>query len=288
MKPPAFQFYPKQWLGDDKVMLMDWDAKGMHFQLICIAWQREQPCTLPNDENLLRRWVGQPSDDVWQRVWPQIKQAWELGRGGMYVQRGLLAVYLKQLAYKKERSSSGKMGAERRWHSHGSAIKEPLAKNGFTSSSSPSSASTEKNPPISPPSPRPSRKPKGAAIEFWKELVEHINAGWMMRKKAAYPWDDYEFKKLRSLAKIYQAHGVMALWDVYMQIETYFGKLTGYMLDGLKKDVGVIVDQPQWKPLAAKYEKQLYDAAFGPPKDINSIVGDLVGSVKTIPKIRGF
>jgi hypothetical protein len=26
-KSPAFQFYVRQWLGDDKVLSMDWDAQ---------------------------------------------------------------------------------------------------------------------------------------------------------------------------------------------------------------------------------------------------------------------
>jgi hypothetical protein len=49
----------------------------------------------------------------------------------------------------------------------------------------------------------------------------------------------------------------MAMWDLYMSLETYWGKLTRYMLDGLKKDVGVIVDDPRWKRLAKEYEERL-------------------------------
>lgn len=127
-------------------------------------------------------------------------------------------------------------------------------------------------------------KKQRAAIEFWQQLVDHINAGWMKKKGAAYPWDDHEFKKLRTLASTYQASGVMALWDLYIQMGTYFGKLTGYMLDGLRKDIGVIVDQSQWKTLSQNYEKKLYDAAYGPAKDVKEFVDEFVGSAKSVPK----
>jgi hypothetical protein len=144
VKPPAFQFYPKQWLADEKVMLMDWDAQAMHFKLICIAWQSSPPCCIPNDEAIIKRWLGGPADEVWFRVWPQIKNSWGVTRGGHFIQRGLYRAYLQLLAHKKERSSSGKLGNEKRWGKHSSAMdgsdrsatKERIAKNRSSSASS--------------------------------------------------------------------------------------------------------------------------------------------------------
>ncbi len=289
--PPAFQFYPRQWLGDDKVMLMDWDAKAMHFHLICIAWQREQPCTIPNDEATIRKWVLQPTDEVWKRVWPQIKEAWQKGRGGLLVQRGLLAVYQKLMAHKEERSSTGKRGAESRWLSHGSAIgaamKEPLAKNGSSSSSSSLSLTSKR---LTPTSSGASAEPKirkakveKTTVPFWQELVKHIDTGWANKKGAPYPWSPHEFKKLSDMARIYQPWGVMAMWDLYLG-GTYFGKLTGYMIDGMKKDIGVIVDDSRFKGLARQYEEKLLKAESGEElisiKQITQSLGLVGGKLK--------
>ena len=109
MDSPAFQFYPKQWLGDDKVLLMDWDARAMHMHLMCIAWQQEQPCTIPDDDVALKRWCGDPLD--WPRLRSQILSAWTK-QGGRWVQRGLLREYLKQEDKRRKRQAA----ANKRWH----------------------------------------------------------------------------------------------------------------------------------------------------------------------------
>jgi len=112
MKSPAFQFYVKQWLGDDKVMLMDWDAKGMHVHYMCIAWQQTPPCTLPLDEEILRKWVGNPSD--WERLKKQVFMSWEIV-DGRYFQKGLYEQWLKQQRFTESR----KKNAEARWSKTG-------------------------------------------------------------------------------------------------------------------------------------------------------------------------
>jgi hypothetical protein len=131
-KPPAFQFYPKQWLGDDQVMLMDWDARGMHMHLICISWQQDQPGTIPNDEALIRRWLKDPSQKVWKRVWPQIQPAWrKWGKGGDFLySRGVLREYKKF----KEFSRRQRANARQLWNyrrSHGNAVAMPPHNSGI-------------------------------------------------------------------------------------------------------------------------------------------------------------
>ncbi len=110
-KSPAFQFYPKQWLGDDKVMLMDFDARGMHLHCMCIAWQQNDPCTLPDDDEKLRRWCGNPDRDDWEkRLKPQIFSAWKKEKS-YWVQTGLKREFIKQLTKSQKR----KEAADVRW-----------------------------------------------------------------------------------------------------------------------------------------------------------------------------
>jgi uncharacterized protein YdaU (DUF1376 family) len=96
MNSPAFQFYPRQWLGDDKVLLMSWTARAMHMHFMCIAWQQEPACTLPDEDDLLQAWVNYPSE--WEILKRQIFRAWKL-KNGRWVQLGLLKEYEKQRTY---------------------------------------------------------------------------------------------------------------------------------------------------------------------------------------------
>src|SRR5947208_3297321 len=95
MKAPAFQFYPKQWLGDDNVLLMDWDARALHLHYMCIAWQQVPACSLPDDDELLHRWANLHPD--WDRIKKQVFRAWKLENGRWY-QAGLLDQYNRQKA----------------------------------------------------------------------------------------------------------------------------------------------------------------------------------------------
>ncbi len=115
-KAPAFQFYVKQWLGDDKVLQMDWDARAMHMHLMCIAWQQDDPCSIPNDEKKLRKWLGNPDDETWARVWPEIQQAWT-PVGDRLVQKGLL----RQLKKQKKYSARGKENVQKRYKENNSS-----------------------------------------------------------------------------------------------------------------------------------------------------------------------
>jgi uncharacterized protein YdaU (DUF1376 family) len=104
-KSPAFQWYPKQYLGDDKVLGMDWDARGMHVHLLNISWQQEPPGSLPNDTEQIRRWCGSPLDDVWRRVRPQIFCAWSL-RDGRWFNAGMVRAWERQQTYKQNGSKT--------------------------------------------------------------------------------------------------------------------------------------------------------------------------------------
>jgi uncharacterized protein YdaU (DUF1376 family) len=279
--PPAFQFYPKQWLGDDMVSLMDLCAQGAHIRLMCFAWQQSPPCTIPNDMAVLAKWCGM-SEEAFELVWKQVRRAWNF-RANRWKSFGLFREWKKQKEYSKRQSTNAEKGWKRRrnsddatamprqshgnagWHRSGNALQS-------SSSSSSSTAEEDKKAfPVVPSTGPGSHKKRQIAtdarnaIENWQDLVDHIDQAWKTKKGAPYPWDGQEFKKLHALAKTYQAAGVMAMFDLYMQIQTYFGKLTGYTLDGLRRDIGVIVDDPRWKPLSKSYDDKLNEAVKPEP-----------------------
>ncbi len=108
-KAPAYQRYPKQIMGDDKVLLMDWDAYGMHNWLLDISWQQNPRGTIPDDTDALRRWLRHPDEETWRRVWPQLKASWPILDGS---QRRFNAGMMR-CAEKQENYSRGNSGKEK-------------------------------------------------------------------------------------------------------------------------------------------------------------------------------
>lgn len=81
-RPPSIQWYYKQYLGDNKVLAMDWDARGMHVHLLMLSIQEEPPGTIPADDAAIRRWLSLPlgsvdADQTWRRVKSQLLAAWQ-------------------------------------------------------------------------------------------------------------------------------------------------------------------------------------------------------------------
>lgn len=172
---PSFQFYPKQWLGDDKVLLMDWAARAMHLHLMCIAWQQDPPCTLPDDEEQWRRWCGNPHHETWSRARPQIQFAWRLCNG-RWIQDGLRREWEKQRQY----SESRRHAAEARWGKKDAyALRTQSVWNALQSSSSLKNKNKKNNAACSSDSQTaferfwaayPKKKSKGQAEKAWAKL----------------------------------------------------------------------------------------------------------------------
>ncbi len=143
-KSPAFQFYPRDWLGDPEIMLMDWDAKAMHLHCICIAWLHTDACALPDDDALLCRWLNIENDADWQeRLKPQIFAAWELS-DGHWIQKRLKREKIKQL----QRSDKMKSAAKSRWNKEKNTDANAMQKHmqmQCSSSSSSTAVNKEKN-----------------------------------------------------------------------------------------------------------------------------------------------
>jgi uncharacterized protein YdaU (DUF1376 family) len=171
MNSPAFQFYVKQWLGDRDVILMDWDARGMHLHFMCIAWQEDPPCSLPNNDAYLRKLVGNPRR--WSKVKKQIFRAWKL-ENKRWIQCGLLREYEKQRRF----SESRKLNANKRWH-HASALLGQCETDALQSSSSSSSSTAVLKPPL-PPSKGGTRKSR--SIHLGDNNDPRYREDWEKRK----------------------------------------------------------------------------------------------------------
>ena len=57
-RPPAFQFYPKDW-NDIKVQRMNYEAQGIYMRILCFMWNdSKDQCSILNDDNMISRALG--------------------------------------------------------------------------------------------------------------------------------------------------------------------------------------------------------------------------------------
>jgi hypothetical protein len=115
MRSPAFQFYPRQFAGDDAVMAMDLDTVGAHVLLMCAAaaspeCHRIGTGSAPDGsrrdagERAIRNRLRNPSEEDWQRIKGQLLSgAWKISDDGQWwEQDGLRRTFEKQRAFSKE------------------------------------------------------------------------------------------------------------------------------------------------------------------------------------------
>jgi uncharacterized protein YdaU (DUF1376 family) len=67
-KPPAFQFYVKDWLSSPTVRMMSAAARAAYIDLLATAWDSDPIATIPNKPNELWRLAN-----VMPEEWAQVK-----------------------------------------------------------------------------------------------------------------------------------------------------------------------------------------------------------------------
>lgn len=152
-KPPAFLFYAADFLADEEVLLMSFAARGLYITLLCFAWREG---SIPSNIDSIAKLCGSHSSAITE-LWAELENRFVVtdNKAARLVSRRMEIQRQALTNHKKERSLSGKKGAESRWNKgdkqidndDGSAIGSaigsvkdlPMAKNGFSSSSSSSS-----------------------------------------------------------------------------------------------------------------------------------------------------
>lgn len=141
--PPAFQFYPADWLADENVACMTAQEEGWYVRALCYCWREG---SLPADPERLAILIGKGADGS---AMAQLSKLFttDTALPGRLVHKRLCEERAKQLAFRAERQKAGKRGAKSRWYTNGKAngsaiaqpMAQPMAKNGSSSSSSSSS-----------------------------------------------------------------------------------------------------------------------------------------------------
>lgn len=107
-KAPAFQFYPKDFLTDERVTLMSMQERGVYITLICKCWTEG---TLPADPQLLARLCGFPVA-AFRKCWPAIAPCFRAcpRDADRLVHPRLEKERQKQRAFRRRQADNGRKG----------------------------------------------------------------------------------------------------------------------------------------------------------------------------------
>lgn len=123
-KRPAFQWYPKDYLTDERVVPMTLEEEGAYRRLMDYCWLHG---SLPNDMARLAA-MCKASADHMAELWPAIEPCFQLVEN-RWIHPRLEIERRKQDNYRKAKSKAGKRGAKARWEKeeNGTAIVLPMA-----------------------------------------------------------------------------------------------------------------------------------------------------------------
>ena len=118
MRPPAFQFYADDFLAG--TVTFDHAQRGLYITLLCIQWNAGY--VTPDDFESLTNGTA-IAEPLAKRVWAKFKE----GSDGHFRNERMEFERNKQLVFRENRQKSGVLGANTRWHSHSTAIAQPMA-----------------------------------------------------------------------------------------------------------------------------------------------------------------
>jgi len=173
--PPAFQFYPSDFLSDENVVLMNNTEVGCYIKLLCFCWKQG---SIPNDVNKIAKLCNETGESM-AELWLAISSCFKSSeKDGRLIHPRLDKERKKQLKFSQERSVSGKKGAEIRWKNkpNSSAIAQPIAKPMAKNSSSSSSSINKYSVDfLEFYSAYPLKKSKAKAYKAWKKLKPDLH-----------------------------------------------------------------------------------------------------------------
>jgi hypothetical protein len=112
-KPPAFQFYARDWRSSSTVRLMSHKERGVYIELLAAAWDQEEPGKLPLPIELVSRCAGLDPRLVpnFLKKFPTSFQEID----GKLVSTKLNNQWLELKELREKKSDAGKKGNEARW-----------------------------------------------------------------------------------------------------------------------------------------------------------------------------
>ena len=120
MQLPYFAMYPRDWMSDPRVQIMDLREEGAYFRLLLLCWTYDDTCTLPDDDHLLARLLG-----IAEEEWLQLRQVLVEGEQAVFQHNEEGRLYNRRLMREwknaMDRSEKARKAAQSRWASDGNA-----------------------------------------------------------------------------------------------------------------------------------------------------------------------
>jgi uncharacterized protein YdaU (DUF1376 family) len=145
-KPPAFQFYAKDWLTG--TLTMSLELRGLYITLLAYQWDHGGiPADMP--DSLAK--IAQTDAKTINILWPFISKKFHKDRDNIYRNSKLKRQWKQVIAYRKAQSLNGMRGGRRKKGSLSSGLSQTKAKRKPNESSSSSSSVRTYSPPTPPP-----------------------------------------------------------------------------------------------------------------------------------------
>ncbi len=103
--PPAFQFYPSDFLGDPAVIAMSSEERGVYMTLLCVAWMEGG---IPSDLNKVRRLLRLPTKRF-DRIWEGVSEKWESDGNGRLTNPRMELVRKERQDFSKKARAAAKV-----------------------------------------------------------------------------------------------------------------------------------------------------------------------------------
>jgi hypothetical protein len=116
--------------------------------------------------------------------------------------------------------------------------------------------------PLHPPSGRGDKRRQAKQkrhVEYWHELLAHVDASYRKKFGRHYPWNNLARRNIHNLGRVHCAWRVMALWDLYLESESWWAKQTGWSVYGMIRDSGRLMDDSRFKQIAFKHDQSLLE-----------------------------
>jgi uncharacterized protein YdaU (DUF1376 family) len=115
-KPPAFQFYVKDWTASPTRQMMSLAGQGAYINLLAVAWDSDPIATIPNQPDKLWKLAGAMPEE-WTVIKDEVLESFEPfdEDSTRLVNKRLRRQWLELKEFSEMASDRGKKGAAGRW-----------------------------------------------------------------------------------------------------------------------------------------------------------------------------
>jgi len=223
-KPPAFQFYVKDWRSSPTVRRMSLAQKGVAIETLAASWDQDEPGTLPICEEDAAKVCGIPAK-TFRNFRKQFPKFWR-EHDGMLVNLKLRGQWGELEQIRRSQSDAAKRTNEKRGRgpSVTDAVSDTLTDSldapsatatATASATATATANSKPNPPIIPP-----RRGDPSYLEFGGELIE-IFMGRSSRLFTQNEWNSFAGARASDLVAKIRARGFRARIVPEAEVETW-------------------------------------------------------------------